>query len=180
VDSCEIPRPADAIVECIIPEEEGVNARIIIVIMTGLAAGRVYVPVKSPTYLSSAIGSAGSEAPLKVGTATRAEVIARFGEPTYSTEHGLAIGYLRSAKIGHISGVLLGPCSNPYFGSNDQHETDDFWLEFDERSILKRFVVHRKDSDKDQESWLLFCIPVPDKPRADQLWFFDQDKLPHN
>ena len=136
--------------------------------------GCLYTAVKSPTYLSAAVGDAGSQSPLRVGTATRADVISRFGKPTYSTEHELAIGYLWGVKVGQARGVLLGPCSNPYVGSTDVTTEDGIWLEFDDHGVLKRYVKSKWLKDKEQESWLLFCVPVPDKPRTDQIWFDEE------
>ena len=150
--------------------------RVLVLLTAIVSSGCVYAPVKNPVYPSALVGDAGSQSPIRIGAAIRTEVIARFGKPTYSTEHQLAIGYLWGVKVGHAQGLLFGPCSTPYLGSHDDLRGDGIWLEFDDRGVLKRYVRPNRLTNREQESWLLFCVPVPDTPRADQLGSIDDEK----
>jgi hypothetical protein len=118
---------------------------------------------------SSRIGD-DSNAKVRVGVTSREVALTVLGEPSYSSRHDLAIGYLFAAKVGTAKGVLMGPC-NPYIGSTDVFEDDDVWLAFDEHGILKRVEKHLvKKHDGDAEAaWRSFAASVPDTLRPEQM-----------
>jgi hypothetical protein len=113
------------------------------------------IPVISPTHPSAAVGPAGSTAPIQVGTATRAEVIARFGKPGYRTQFDRAIGYVLPVRT--AVGIGFGPCCMP--GIINHYAYENLWVEFDGRDVVKRFVA---GNDTTEGSWIQFCSHVPD------------------
>lgn len=132
-------------------------------------AGCVYVPVISPERSSAKIGATPKQV-VRVGEADRDLVLKEFGKPTYSTQNDLAWGYLRNARIGTATGLLMGPCM-PYFGSSDVWSSDDVWLEFDDGGHLRRVekrLLRRCKYDA-EAAWRTFTKSVPDNIRSEQM-----------
>jgi outer membrane protein assembly factor BamE (lipoprotein component of BamABCDE complex) len=128
--------------------------------------GCVVIPDKTVARPSAAIGSKAS-APLKVGSATREQVLARLGIPRFSSQHDLAFGYVNQVRIGDAYGVLFGMCSMPYgVGKTAAYDDDDVWMEFDQRGVLKRYVKNLMGPFRsDSEAWAKFMLTVPDSMR---------------
>jgi hypothetical protein len=112
----------------------------------GLAAmfmgtGCVFIPNPVAVCHSNEVGNAGN-APLKVGVASRADVLAHWGKPAFHSDHDRAFGYFFETNAGITIGMSGGPC---VFGSIGIHQVvldDDVWLAFDERGVLKRCDKH--------------------------------------
>jgi len=140
-----------------------------VVALMSFSSACVFTPVKSPERRSAQIGDS-AQAIIRIRLTDRDTVLKKFGKPSYSTQNDLAFGYLFAAKTGTAKGLLMGPCI-PYFGESEVWESDDVWLEFDERAILKR-VEYRliKKHDNDPEAaWRQFAKSVPDKIRPEQM-----------
>jgi hypothetical protein len=109
----------------------------LLVLFAGIGCTGCYIPVISPTHPSAAVGPAGSAASLRVGTATRADVTARFGTPRYSKENDRIAGYVLPIKT--AVGFGFGPCCAP--GLTEYYDYENLWLEFDRRGVLKGYVA---------------------------------------
>ncbi len=96
--------------------------------------GCIYIPVavRSTNYAAK-VGDADSGRPVRVGLATREQVIALFGPPRYSDDSGRRIGYAWSVK----DGFRLSFC----FAVTDQVADRGIELDFDEHDVLYRFKV---------------------------------------
>jgi hypothetical protein len=144
-----------------------VSQTIIAALVAALLCGCITTPGPHIEPNSALFGTA-PDCPIRVGETTRDAVVARFGAPTFSTQHFLACGYYFTTKIGTSTGLHAGPCII-YFGTTDACEDDDVWLEFDSRGVLKRCERHLigpswGDSEK---AWRQFAKDVPDPIRLD-------------
>lgn len=101
------------------------------------AQGCIYIPAKSSEYRSSAVGS-DANAQFSVGRSTRADIVARFGQPKYKTEDDSAYGYVSRVNSGYWAGVVWGPCM-PTLGTSEQWVEDDVWLEFSQAGVLRNY-----------------------------------------
>ena len=114
-----------------------------------------FYPDKDVVLPSASVGESGT---LRVGVASRAEVIALFGEPGYRSKDDREFGYLFAPEIGTQKGLLVGPCSQMKFGQERVSAMDDLWLAFDKDGVLLRYekqLVKRHDGD-DEEAWQAF------------------------
>ena len=141
----------------------------VLALASALLVGCVYTPVAAPERLSAQFGG-DADAVFRVGAGQREAIFARFGRPSFSTQHDLACGYLFACKTGSAKGLLMGPCM-PYIGSTDTTELDDVWLEFDQNGLLRRVakrlvVLSHKNSEA---AWRQFVSTVPDKLRPEQM-----------
>jgi len=130
-------------------------------------AGCVYVPA-SPIKRPSDIVGTDATAGIRIGETDRSTILQKLGEPSYFTEHQLAIGYVFYPTKGTWHGFLLGVCATPYVGSRDEVVVDVLWLQFDANGTLSRAQKgpvsdHKYTSD----SWADFASIVPDRIHAD-------------
>ena len=132
------------------------------------STGCIVIPDKTVTRPSAVIGS-GAAPTLKVGSATREQVLARLGTPEYSSQHDIAFGYVKQVRIGEGYGVLVGMCSMPCgVGKAPAYDDDDVWIEFDQRGVMKRYVKNLiRPFRSGSESWAKFMLTVPDSMRGD-------------
>ena len=131
--------------------------------------GCVVTPVKSPEIRSSQVGD-DRKAQVRIGVTPRDAALRILGQPSYSTERNLAIGYLFAVKTGTAKGLLMGPCM-PFIGSTEMYAMDDVWLEFNEDGILKcvEKQLVKKHRDDSEAAWRSFVKSVPDQIRPDQM-----------
>jgi hypothetical protein len=133
-----------------------------------VANGCIYTPAEHVEYKSSWIGTDPS-CSIRVGLATRDDVLTKLGEPNYATQHDLAWGYLLKAHVGQITGLLGGPCMA--VGTAQDDRKDDVWLEFDGRGVLVRCekLLSAKNGGDDEAAWVAFAKAVPDPIRPEQI-----------
>ncbi len=139
-----------------------VGRKIIIALTAAIFSGCVANPGPQAEPKSALFGNA-LECPIRVGETTRDAITARFGAPTYATAHSMACGYYFTRKIGTSTGLHAGSCSI-YYGTIDTYESDDVWLEFDRRGVLKRCQKHLIAScgGDSEKAWRRFASSVPD------------------
>ncbi len=130
-----------------------------VAVATG-TAGCLYSPAEPGERRTGVdnIGVADGPASLRLGTATRAQVVAQLGSPKLTGVGGRAVGYEYDPITGHRGYVALGgPCGlcGNYPWDVRTHET--LWLAFNSEDVLCRAVSSR---DAHPPDWAAFCAEV--------------------
>ena len=117
------------------------------VLAAASAAGCVVIPLPPHTVegvnAGAKVGRAGSwTRPLKVGTATRHDVIERLGEPARSNNGGKQLAYRWRIRTGFALGLVLS--GYPPFDLIDRERI--MWLNFDSSGLLTAYTVVDDDT----------------------------------
>ena len=114
--------------------------RTLLLCLPVLAGGCIIVPILGVPHKSAQVGDDRS-APLRVGSADRAAVLAKLGPPTYREYGDRTMGYVFQEPVVFVGGFMLtGPCSTPWIGTAIGTASEDLWLEFDDAGILRRYA----------------------------------------
>jgi hypothetical protein len=127
-------------------------------ILAGLLflTGCFFVPTFNPTVhgtnVAAKVGDATSKRPIRVGFATREQIIAMLGNPPYSDDSGKRIGYAWSVK----NGVRIYPFC---FVAMDQVADRGIELDFDEHDVLNGFKIAEGFKHEEGAPWGIHVIP---------------------
>jgi hypothetical protein len=109
-----------------------------------ILTGCIFIPgfheTVEKTNLAAKVGDANSDRPIRVGYATREQIVAMFGPPQYVDDSGRRIGYGWTVRNG-IWIVPLCFTATPRLG---YHGIE---LDFDERGVLRSFEVVADDPE---------------------------------
>ena len=116
----------------------GILARAVLMLSAiPMLAGCLFIPtfnttIKGTTDIGAKVGDARSNRPIRVGVATRQEIVGMFGEPPYTDKTGEWTGYGWHVK----NGVWVYPFC---FQAIDQIEARGIELKFDGHDVLREF-----------------------------------------
>ena len=105
-----------------------------ILVLTGCLFIPTFNTTIQGTNVGAKVGDAASGRPIRVGFATREQIIAMFGKPPYMDDKGRRIGYAWTVK----NGVWIYPLC---FTGRDQIGDRGIELDFDDHGILNDFHI---------------------------------------
>ncbi len=117
-----------------------------VLILAGLVilTGCIFIPgfheTVEKTDVAAKVGDAGSNRPLRVGYATREQIVAMFGVPQYADNTGRRIGYEWTVR----NGMWIVPLC---FTATPRLGFHGIELDFDEHEVLRRFEVVADDPE---------------------------------
>jgi hypothetical protein len=117
-----------------------------LLILAGLLVltGCIFIPgfheTVEKTNVAAKVGDASSNRPIRVGNATRAQIVAMFGPPQYVDDTGRRIGYRWTVR----NGIWLVPLC---FTATPRLGYHGIELDFDEHDVLERFQVVTDDPE---------------------------------
>ena len=130
-----------------------------------LLAGCVYIPAFGPTVegknASKSVGSKGSRKPVRVGRATRADVVGVLGEPRAATSDRRVLAYTWVVRNGYTIWPLC-------FAGYPVNGNRTLVLRFGEDGVLRSFEVLRLNDPVIQISAMGRRFPMPDEIERDR------------
>jgi hypothetical protein len=139
-----------------------------ILVLTGCLFIPTFNTTLHGTNVAAKVGDAKSSRPIRVGFATREQIIATFGKPPYMDDTGMRIGYAWTVK----NGVWIYPFC---FTGRDQIGNRGIELDFDEHGVLEDFHVVAADG----QAMLIMDLGVRD-PHFPRRPPFDQSLHPND
>jgi hypothetical protein len=138
-----------------------------LLVLTGCLFIPTFNPTVQGTNVAAKVGDANSHRPIRVGFATREQIIAMFGKPQYSDDTGLRIGYAWIVK----NGVWVYPFC---FTGRDQLGDRGIELDFNDKDVLTSF--HIVATDDPGEPIMDLGVRDPSLPRRSPF----HEGLPRN
>jgi hypothetical protein len=127
-----------------------------LMVLTGCFFLPTFNVIDKGTNVAAKVGDARSKRPVRIGLATKQQIIAMFGKPPFTDDTGRRIGYAWTVK----NGIWIYPFC---FASSDQRGDRGIELDFNENGILQGFHLVAAD-DRPTSMWEL-GMPASNLPR---------------